>query len=155
MARQKKTNPKNKGGRPSDYTTEKADLICKIISTTTWGLPKICSYFKSVYDIPCESVVREWRLNHEEFATKYARAKLAQADILAEECLDISDNSTPEDYNVNRLRIDTRKWLASKLLPRQYGDKSLLEQKTEENDKLKEELRELRANLDATNRREF
>lgn len=99
--------------------------------------------------------MRRWRLEHAEFSAKYARAKLAQADILAEECLEIADNSTPENVTVDRLRTDTRKWLASKLLPKQYGDKMLLEQKTEENEQLKAELIELRAKLDDENKREF
>lgn len=55
----------------------------------------------------------------------------------------------------SRIRIDTRKWLACKLLPKQYGDKIQLEQKTEENEKLKEELIELRAKLDAQNRKDY
>jgi hypothetical protein len=144
--------PKHAGGRPSDYTKEKGDRICLIVSTSTLGLPKICSIHD---DFPKAETVRRWRLEHEEFSAKYARAKLAQADILAEECLEIADNSTPENVTVDRLRTDTRKWLASKLLPKQYGDKMLLEQKTEENEQLKAELIELRAKLDEDNKREF
>jgi len=144
--------PKHAGGRPSEYTQEKGDKICKIISTTSLGLPKICSMHE---DFPQPSTVREWRLKYEEFSAKYARAKLAQADILAEECLEIADNSISENYNADRLRIDTRKWLASKLLPKQYGDTKLLEQKTEENEKLREELITLRTKLDESNKKEY
>jgi hypothetical protein len=94
---------------------------------------------------------------------------MLQADLLAEECLDISDDSR-QDIRVtedgktmidgefvarSRLRVDTRKWLASKLLPRQYGDKSLLEQKTEENELLKQELIMLRDKLNEQNRKDF
>jgi hypothetical protein len=40
----------------------------------------------------------------------------------AEEVLTIADNTTidPQD---RRIRVDTRKWLLSKVLPRVYGDK--------------------------------
>lgn len=144
-----------KRGRPSEYNQEKADFICKMISITSWGLPKICQYFKESHNLPHECTIREWRLEIEEFSTKYARAKQIQGDLLAEECVEISDNSTPLTVNVDRLRIDTRKWIASKLLPKQYGDIRELEQKTEENERLREELLELRARLDERNKREF
>ena len=149
--REEKTN-KNPMGRPRKYTQELGDFICEIISTTSFGLPKICEFHEF---LPHESTVRKWRLDFPDFSAKYARAKLAQADILAEECLEIADNSVNENYTVDRLRIDTRKWLASKLLPKQYGDRVLLEQKTEENDKLREELLTLRSELDARNKKEF
>lgn len=142
----------NPVGRPSDYSEEKANLICEIISTTTLGLPKIC---ESRNDLPHHDTVRVWRLQYPEFSVKYARAKLTQADLLAEECLDIADNSTSETHNICRLRIDTRKWLASKLLPKQYGDSTLLEQKNEENAQLKSELLALRAELDEKNKKPF
>jgi hypothetical protein len=35
----------------------------------------------------------------------------------------IADNATNEDYNVARLKIDSRKWRASKLAPKVYGER--------------------------------
>ena len=82
-----------------------------------------------------------------EFTEQYARAREAQADKLAEEMLAISDEecttvradkhgsrdddgtgSTEVVFDAtavarNRLRVDTRKWLASKMAPKKYGDK--------------------------------
>lgn len=139
-------------GRPCKYTEELGNFICEIISTSSIGLPKICESYDF---LPHHDTVRKWRLEIPNFSAQYARAKLAQADILAEECLEISDNSTSVNYHTDRLRIDTRKWLASKLLPKQYGDKLLLEEKTEENDRLKEELIKLRRDLDERNQKEF
>lgn len=145
-------NGQKERGRPCKYTPDLGDFICNIIATTSTGLPKICE----MYDfLPWSSTVRKWRLEYADFSAKYARAKLAQADILAEECLEIADSSTAENYNADRLRIDTRKWLASKLLPKQYGDKLLLEEKTEENVRLKEELLKLRADLDERNKKGY
>jgi hypothetical protein len=143
--------PKNTPGRPSDYTREIGDRICGIIATTSFSLSKIAVD----NDFPNPSTIRRWIAKLPEFRDNYARAKLAQANILAEECLEIADNSVNENYNVDRLRIDTRKWLASKLLPKQYGDRVLLEQKTEENEQLKEELLALRKELDSRNKKEF
>jgi hypothetical protein len=52
----------------------------------------------------------------------YAHAREDQADALADEMLDIADDSSL-DPNDRRVRIDTRKWVASKMKPRVYGDK--------------------------------
>jgi hypothetical protein len=147
-----KKQEKNPGGRPTTYTQILGVKICELVSISSVGLGQICY---SIVGMPAESTIRLWRLHHAEFSAMYARAKLLQADVLAEDCLDIADNSTPETFNADRLRIDTRKWLASKLLPKQYGDNRLLEQKTEENEQLKEELRALRAELDEKNKKDF
>lgn len=72
-----------------------------------------------------------------EFSEQYARAREAQADKLAEEALQIADDGRSDTYvdgdgNVktdteviqrSKLRVDTRKWLASKMAPKKYGDK--------------------------------
>ena len=74
---------------------------------------------------------------HPEFSEQYARAREAQADKLAEEALQIADDGRSDTYvdgdgNVktdteviqrSKLRVDTRKWLASKMAPKKYGDK--------------------------------
>ena len=71
------------------------------------------------------------------FSEQYARAREAQADKLAEEALQIADDGRSDTYvdgdgNVktdteviqrSKLRVDTRKWLASKMAPKKYGDK--------------------------------
>ena len=144
--------PKKLPGRPSKYNKKIGDKICQLVATFPYGLNKLC---REVEGLPSAPMIRSWRLSNPEFSAQYARAKLIQADLLAEDCLEISDQSTSDTYMVDRLRIDTRKWLASKLLPKQYGDKSLLEQKDEENEQLRAELIALRAKLDEENKREF
>ena len=54
-------------------------------------------------------------------AEKYAQARARGLDRWAEEMVEISADSslTPED---RRIRIDTLKWLLSKLAPKKYGD---------------------------------
>lgn len=119
-------------GRPTDYNPEIADKICLLISTTTFGLSTICKG----EDMPHRATIYRWLVDHKEFRDNYARAKEQQADLMAEEILDISDN---EDNDMiagamgmsgnatavarARLRVDSRKWLMSKLLPKKYGDK--------------------------------
>jgi hypothetical protein len=50
------------------------------------------------------------------------RAREDQADTLADEILDIADDSSL-DPSDRRVKIDARKWIASKLKPKTYGDK--------------------------------
>jgi len=54
---------------------------------------------------------------------RYAIARESNARQMADETLEISDAATNEGERVARLRVDTRKWLASKLLPREFGDR--------------------------------
>lgn len=60
----------------------------------------------------------------EELGKKYARAKLAGLERMADEILEISDaREDDEAVQRARLRVDSRKWLLSKLAPRKYGEK--------------------------------
>jgi len=61
-------------------------------------------------------------LEDEEKSKRYARATEMRAEVMANETLTISD-SKGTDVNRDRLRVDTRKWLLSKLQPKKYGDK--------------------------------
>jgi hypothetical protein len=65
--------------------------------------------------------VFRWLANNKEFRDQYARAREVQADVLADEILDIADDSS--DPAKARVQIDARKWLAGKLRPKVYGDK--------------------------------
>jgi len=124
-------------GRPSKYSQTIADKICEQISTTCKGLVTIC---KSK-GMPSTVTVYAW-LNdpeHNDFLNNYRRARETQADILADEIITIADTcrigkkiinkptgiETTEGDMVerSRLMIDARKWKASKLAPKKYGDK--------------------------------
>lgn len=58
-------------------------------------------------------------------AEQYARARARQAEHYASEIIEIAD--TAEDAQLARLQVDARKWVASKLLPKVYGDKQEIE----------------------------
>jgi hypothetical protein len=86
--------------------------------------------------MPDKSTVMRWLAQNEAFRDQYARARESQADHLAEEILQIADDGSNDTYQTengeavnhdviarSRLRVDTRKWLASKLAPKKYGDK--------------------------------
>jgi hypothetical protein len=104
-------------GRPSTYSLELAAEICAWIASGQ-SLKSFCKQ----PDAPSLSTVYQWRAAHKEFADLYAHAREDQAEALADEMLDIADDSTL-DPNDRRIRIDARKWIASKLKPRTYGDR--------------------------------
>ena len=51
-----------------------------------------------------------------------ARARARGGQSLAEETLEIADSASPQEAQVAKLRVDTRRWLASKM-NEEYGDK--------------------------------
>lgn len=122
-------------GRPTDYTEELGLAICERIADGE-SLRSICL----LEDMPAKSSVFKWLAIHDQFADHYARARDAQADALADEMLDIADDGSNdwmersekkgggweengEAIGRSRLRLDARKWIASKLKPKKYGDK--------------------------------
>lgn len=121
-------------GRPSEYTQEIGDRICDQIATSHASLRTVCK----PEDMPATVTVLRWLRDFESFRIQYARAKAEQASLGVEEMYEISDDGTNDFYvdektgkikvdheNIqrSRLRVDTRKWVASKLLPKIYGDK--------------------------------
>ena len=52
----------------------------------------------------------------------YARARVRAGQSLAEQTIDIADAASPQEAQVAKLRVDTRRWLASKM-NEEYGDK--------------------------------
>lgn len=61
------------------------------------------------------------------FTEQYTRAREAQAEFYADQIVDIADGVLPArgdvDVQRDRLRVESRKWVAAKLLPKKYGDK--------------------------------
>lgn len=128
-----KAAPK-KVGAPSLYTPELVERICAHIADG-----KSLRTIEKLPGIPTVTTIMRWLEDKPEFRDRYARAREAQADKMAEEILAIADEITVSkvvtpDGEVelrmdstavarNRLRVDARKWLASKMAPKKYGDK--------------------------------
>lgn len=97
--------------------------------------------------MPCTTTVMKWARELPEFAQQYAQAREALLEHWAEEITEIADDGSNdwmerrkqegeesagwtangEHINRSRLRVDTRKWLLSKLAPRKYGDRVMTE----------------------------
>lgn len=119
-------------GRPSDYSQELADTICERLCTGE-SLRSICRED----GMPRMATIFRWLANKPDFSEQYTRAREEQAETLADEIVQIADdglNDTYLDENGNkrtdqdviarsRLRVEARKWVASKLKPKKYGDR--------------------------------
>lgn len=124
-------------GRPVTYTRDVADVICDRLADGM-TLREICRGD----GMPPESTVRMWATDDRDgFAARYARARELGYQAMADELMEIADDGTNdwmkrqmqdgstgdvENHEAlarSRLRVDTRKWMLSKVLPKVYGDK--------------------------------
>lgn len=125
-------------GRPTVYKPELALALCERIASGE-SLRGICSDPA----MPDKSTVFRWLADKErsDFRDQYARAREAQAEFLAEEILEIADETAGDYVQVkdgdgqiservdhehiarSRLRVDARKWFAGKVAPKKYGDR--------------------------------
>jgi hypothetical protein len=110
------------------------EAICCDVETSTDGLNAIC-----IKNGSNRTSFHQYRNSTPETVDRYARAKQIQAELLADEIIEIADNpelgtksvSKPTGIEITegdmiehrRLRVDSRKWLLAKLLPKKYGDK--------------------------------
>jgi dTDP-4-dehydrorhamnose reductase len=107
--------PKNLGGRPSVYSPALAQKICEAVADGD-ALQDVCNQ----PGMPARRTVYYWLRTNEEFATAYELAREMRADLLADEVVKISDTEDPAKA---RVQIDARRWAASKLNPRRYGER--------------------------------
>lgn len=127
-------------GRPTDYTSELSDSVCQRLASG--------ESMRSVSRddaMPAMTTLFRWLREKDDFRQQYEKAKEESADALVEDMLDIADNQVSQPVLVEgkpvmmgdkpvmvrdgpsvqhaRLRVDTRKWAASKLKPKKYGEK--------------------------------
>lgn len=127
-------------GRPTDYTPEITDIVCERLAAG-----ESMRSISRDEDMPAMSTLFLWLRTHKEFSEQYAKAKEESADALVEDMLDIADNQVAQPLIIEgkpveingkiietkdgpsvqhaKLRVDTRKWAASKLKPKKYGDR--------------------------------
>lgn len=126
-------------GRPSIFTDELAATICDRIADGQ-TLREICRDEA----MPGSTTVKRWLRQDEAFRTQYAQAREEQAEHFADEIAEIADDGSNdwmdrqlengrvvrtldhEHVSRSKLRIDTRKWLMSKVAPKRYGDRTEL-----------------------------
>ncbi len=100
-------------------------------STPEW-LDELCDRLSSGEGIneitadqhmPAERTVYYHQAKDEAVCRRIARARVAQQDYEADNCIKMADAATADDFQVVKLRIWARQWRASKLAPKKYGDR--------------------------------
>lgn len=103
----------------------------------------------------------KWIDDDEDKTKQYTRATTDRADSIFEDILDIADSQGDDVYkdkegkehvnhdNINRarLRVDARKWAASKMNPKKYGDK-VINENHNQNTEIPATLEELNKEID-------
>lgn len=149
----------SKGGRPTDYNEDIADVICQLVASGQSVLS-----ISKLDNMPSDVTIYAWLNRHQEFLRKYELAIEQRGLVYGEQIVEIADNIPTEIYfrddagNVytieqvaeltkqerqdlgllpfgmtserltrEKLRIDARKWVAARLTPRKYGDRSKLD----------------------------
>lgn len=122
---------------PSWPPSYSPDLAKRILDRIAQGeaLMAIC---RDEPGAPSEMTVRRWAIDDVNgFASEYARARDQGVDALVDQTVTIADESgfdvvigddgtvrvDGDVINRAKLRVDTRKWYASKLAPKKYGDR--------------------------------
>lgn len=128
--------PVRRSPRTNTYSREVAEEILQLMADGM-STPKISEKL----GIPDRSIY-QWIIDdHDGFGQRYARAKHIVALRWADELTEIADhkkddytldedgNMVPDHEHIarSRLRIDTRKWILGKVLPKVYGDKVVAE----------------------------
>ena len=112
------------------YSQEKADAICSHLADGL-SLRKACAA-----EGMAPMTVLGWVDANEPFSVQYAQARMRGYQLLADEIIDISDYADGDIINTehgpkvdaervarSKLRVDSRKWMLAKMLPKVYGDK--------------------------------
>jgi hypothetical protein len=133
---------KRKTGRPVRFSSAIAAGICARLAAGE-TLRAICRD----RSLPAEAVVRGWAIDRPRFAAAYERAREIGYATLADQLLEIADDSSTdtcvddkgkarpvtEAIQRSRLRVDTRKWLLAEALPRIRGERPEKEEGKESN----------------------
>lgn len=108
-----------KAAPATTYSPELTARLCEALaggmSLTKWCKPA---------NRPSKAAVFKWLATYPEFRAAYDLARQDQAHSLADEVIDIADSATDaESAQVAKVRMSARQWYASKLAPKDYGDK--------------------------------
>lgn len=109
-------------GRPSTFTQKIADELCARVVESDYGLEQVCEGD----DMPTARCVFKWLASGSQpgFVQQYTRAKEAQGHVQADRAT--RDALAATDAALGRLKFDARKWQASKLAMKVYGDRTVL-----------------------------
>lgn len=136
-------------GRPTDYTPELAEKICKAVSAWPGSLLKLC---RERDDFPNQDTIYDWIRKKKDFSDMWWSAKELQANVMGEDILatteemaaiadeseyDLSEDGqgrsivNTEHIQRSKLRVDARdkaiahkKFIMARIGPRRWANKA-------------------------------
>lgn len=121
-AKGKAVEPKPITPQLPSYDPATAQSVCEAIESGQ-SLRQACAAVK----LPHPTFLKWVSLNLDGLRDHYAHACAVRAEGWADEIVSIADGSTDSDVQRDRLRVDTRKWIIAKMLPKVYGDRQTVE----------------------------
>lgn len=123
-ARKKKIiqTPERRGRPRLVFKKAMGDRICREVS-----LGKSLRRILKGKGMPSMATVMNWLQDVPKFTEQYAHARRVGMELHIDGLLDLADTANSENAHAVRLRVDVRKWLASKMLPKVYGERLELE----------------------------
>jgi hypothetical protein len=103
------------------YNETVATRICAYIADQ-----KSLRWIAKQKGMPSRRTILYWLERYPEFERQYNRARAAAAESFVSEMVEMADQAqgmTGDGVRAMQLRIDTRKWVAAKLLPKKYGER--------------------------------
>ena len=105
------------------YSDELAERIYEALARSG-SMREVCR----LPDMPDRRMISRWMVEDPDFCAKCARAKAIGIDEYVEQTIEIADAfMEPNEVPQAKLRIETRRWLAERMLPKVYGPKAGLE----------------------------
>ena len=112
-----------KGDYMAYATTESEEIQTRVIEEIQTGrsLRQVCGD----EGMPHFRTVQRWIVSDGQFAVRYARARMAQADTLFDRMEEVEESVSngTMDSHAARVVLDSMRWRASKLAPKTYGDR--------------------------------
>lgn len=107
-----------KHGRPSKRTPEMEEAIINGLMDG-YSLVQICE----PDTMPNRRTILRWMEDCTAFATRCARARELQADLMDDKIIQVIDDVNADNATAMRVKLAALQWRASKLAPKKYGDK--------------------------------
>ena len=109
--------------RPTKYSEKLEDRMLEEIASGR----SVISLCREEDWTPNADTWYRWMYKIDGLSDRYTRAKAISSEFHADQILAIADEADNQTFQVARLQIDARKWVASKLVPNKYGEKSQID----------------------------
>ena len=128
--------------RPIEWTQEKKEVAIEIIFTEMAQGKSLRQILDHDDTLPSRRLFYEWMAKDSVLSNHYEAISQLRADMMFDEMIEIADDGTndfmtkeigdgvevqvlnSEHIQRSRLRIDARKWILSKMVPKKFGDKT-------------------------------